>query len=94
MSCLYYYRDFEDNIFKLSQQCCYNVNGSLIIGGSRAGSVDAQPPHDWENHFHYDLDSYISCCKSSSSTPENIQRYYEKRPSDDCSTFRLLDPPG
>ena len=91
---MFLYRDTVNGIFKLSQQCCYNANGELIIGNSRAGSVDTQPPHEWENHFSYDLDPFITCCKGSRSSNNDIRNYYVRRPIETCLTFRQLDPPG
>ena len=85
------HRRSSEDFFVISQECCYNDAGNLIIGGNRAGSVDVQPPHEWENHFIFDLAPFISCCVV---VPQLSKGYYEKRPSDNCSNFISLDPPG
>ena len=81
-------------VFKLSQECCYDRSGSLIVGGCSAGSADAQPPHEWENHFKFDLDPFISCCSGPRASVTGMNHYFQRRPSDNCSTFQPLDPPG
>ena len=67
----------------VSQECCYNRQGNLLVGGPYGGSANAQPSSAWENHLVFDLSPFLSCCVMSSRYYE----YYEKRPSDNCSRY-------
>ena len=82
--CFVLYRDPGDGRHIISQECCYNRQGNLLVGGPYGGSANAQPSSAWENHFVFDLSPFLSCCVIESRYSE----YYEKRPSDNCSRFR------
>ncbi|XP_033128004.1 uncharacterized protein LOC117125583 [Anneissia japonica] len=69
------------------QQCCYGKDGNILVGPPGGGTADRYSPadHFWL-HQAYDVLPYIACCKLSN----NCDKYYKKRPSDDCSDY---DPP-
>ena len=75
--------DAGNGIHIVSQECCYNRQGNLLVGGPFGGSANAQPSSAWENHFVFDLSPFISCCVMNARYTE----YYEKRPSDNCSRY-------
>ena len=75
--------DAGNGIHIVSQECCYNRQGNLLVGGPFGGSANAQPSSAWENHFVFDLSPFISCCVMNARYTE----YYEKRPSDNCSLY-------
>ena len=77
------YRDPGDGIHMVSQECCYNRQGNLLVGGPFGGSANAQPSSAWENHLVFDLSPFLSCCVTNARYSE----YYEKRPSDNCSRY-------
>ena len=72
------------------QQCCYNEEGNLIVGPPNGGSLDrvhieAEIPG--LSHFFHDLVPYWDCCITA---PHNCAKYFEKRPSNDGSSY---EPP-
>ena len=70
-------------------ECCYDDDGSLIIGANAGGSYLLYNPL-----FHYqqnaleDRQPYRYCCEESML----CQQYYQHRPSDDCSNYVNLRP--
>ena len=74
------------------QQCCYNQNGSIVTGPPGGGTVDLVAPVDGEStkrHFEKDELPYFYCCWGIFP---NCDAYYQKRPSDDGSRYRLSVP--
>ena len=76
------------------QQCCYDEDGDIIVGQDSGGTIDYISPRDdfktVVGHFFVDVVPRILCC-----TPVclgNCERYYEFRPSDDCSRTRPQRP--
>ncbi|XP_078360273.1 sushi domain-containing protein 2-like isoform X2 [Oculina patagonica] len=74
------------------QQCCYNEQGNLMVGGQNnvnGGSLDRfhiETGVPVLSHFFHDLVPYLDCCLFS----DNSAKYFEKRPSDDGSNY---EPP-
>ena len=72
------------------QQCCYNSRGDLIVGPPGGGTVDiVSPAVNATQHFLKDVLPFLLCCKAGVFS--NCGKYYESRPSDDCS--RSIPPP-
>lgn len=73
-------------------QCCYRSDGTLIVGPPSGGSVDKVAPtgnglkylSNVFAHFREDVLPYIYCCKGGKP---DCSKYYERRPSDDGSSF-------
>ena len=82
-------------IFGPGQQCCYDSNGDIIPPGKPgAGTADLFAPVDWKSkiaHFFFDVVPYFLCC---TGLFRDCSRYYDKRPSDDCSDWPSRPPPG
>ncbi len=71
------------------QQCCYGEDGNIIVGPPGGGTADRYSPDGVVSttlHFFYDVAPWFACCKLSNQ----CDKYYEHRPSDDCSEY---DPP-
>ncbi|XP_078360277.1 sushi domain-containing protein 2-like isoform X2 [Oculina patagonica] len=74
------------------QQCCYNEQGNLMVSSQNnvnGGSLDRfhiEAGVPVFSHFFHDLVPYLDCCLLS----DNCAKYFEKRPSDDGSTY---EPP-
>ena len=76
-----------NGILNPSQECCYDEYGNLIVDAPFGGSADAQSSHfSWELHYLFDISTYLVCCVGSKS---ECMEYYNKRPSDNRSKFRL-----
>lgn len=78
---------------KSGQQCCYDSDGTLLVGPPAGGTVDLVSPEleiSRLEHFIDDVIPAIACCTGLFS---NCDVYYEKRPSDDGSRFNP-PPPG
>ncbi|CAI8023305.1 Sushi domain-containing protein 2, partial [Geodia barretti] len=75
------------------QQCCYDEDGDIIVGQDSGGTIDFVAPKDFKTtigHFFVDVVPHIFCC-----TPlllSKCEKYYEFRPSDDCSRTRPQRP--
>ncbi|RNA04016.1 sushi domain-containing 2-like [Brachionus plicatilis] len=70
------------------QQCCYDQQGTLLVGPPGGGSLDLHHSLDYEReHVYVDIFPYIRCCILSN----NCDLYYEKRPSDNGE---LWQPPA
>jgi hypothetical protein len=71
------------------QECCYDINGSLIIGAPNGGRQlrhveysNAQSSSSWLDFFNNDISPYIGCCIMS--TEYCNQTFYTRKPSNDC----------
>lgn len=65
-------------------ECCYENDGSLLIGPSSGGSsLLYNPLFFFRNYFQEDRLAYQYCCVDS----QRCDLYYAHRPSDDCSTY-------
>ena len=91
-----------------SQQCCYDNSGQLItgIGG---GSTYRVYPNNWKSllgmylipfivllilcigHLRYDVGPFFLCC---SGLFKACNKYYDRRPNDDCADWPRRPPPG
>ena len=72
-----------------SIECCYDTDGSLIVGANRAGShLLYNPLFDYVKNSQEDRIPYCYCCEES----DLCQLYYKHRPSDDCSNYVNLRP--
>ena len=73
-------------------QCCYDKDGTLIVGPPSGGSVDKTAPtgtginylKNFLLHQAQDVIPYIFCCKGFF---KSCQTYYDRRPSDDGSSY-------
>ena len=77
------------------QQCCYQQNGSLIIGPGSGGTIDSVAPNGLINsvrHFFEDIIPAVFCCNLHTSQV-TCRLYYDNRPSDDGSRYNP-PPPG
>ena len=75
------------------QQCCYNSRGDIITGPPGGGTVDiVSPDVSVTEHFLKDVVPFFLCCKAGVFS--NCGRYYQYRPSDDCSRSVPPPPPG
>ena len=75
------------------QQCCYNSRGDIITGPPGGGTVDiVSPDVSVTEHFLKDVFPFFLCCKAGVFS--NCGRYYQYRPSDDCSRSVPPPPPG
>ena len=80
------------------QQCCYDSNGNIVVGPPGGGTVDAVSPGksaldiNTIKHFYRDVIPFFLCCKAGYFS--HCERYYQHRPSDDCSRSRPRLPPG
>lgn len=80
-------------------QCCYRASGTLIVGPPNGGSVDKVAPtgsgleyiSNVYGHFTEDVLPYIYCC---TGMQRNCTKYYERRPSDDGTSYVDPTPPG
>ncbi len=71
------------------QQCCYDNDGSLVVGNP-GGSVDkVSPVLNMFAHIQEDIIPYTFCCQGEFS---NCNLYYERRPSDNGRNFNPLIP--
>ena len=92
---------YSDSFFSngAGNKCCYRSDGSLIVGSPSGGSVDKIAPTgsrlEWLSnvygHFFEDVVPFIYCCRGSKT---DCGKYYERRPSDDASSFVNVTPPG
>ena len=76
------------------QQCCYDSDGNINVGPPGGGTVDNVAPTNLETtikHGLVDVIPYFFCCKAGFLS--NCAKYYQHRPSDDCSRTRP-PPPG
>lgn len=70
-------------------ECCYDDDGSLIVGASDGGSyLLYNPLFHYLNYTLEDASPYRYCCVDS----ERCQLYYKHRPSDDCSAYDAPNP--
>ena len=59
-------------------ECCYNLDGYLVLGQPGGGSVNkVSPSIDYNKHIMNDLLPYAYCCRGG----RRCETYYEKRPS-------------
>uniref|UniRef100_A0A1X7V5I7 EGF-like domain-containing protein n=1 Tax=Amphimedon queenslandica TaxID=400682 RepID=A0A1X7V5I7_AMPQE len=80
-------------------QCCYRASGTLIVGSPNGGSVDKVAPtgsgldyiSNVYGHFTEDVLPYIYCC---TGMKRNCTKYYERRTSDDGTSYVDPTPPG
>ncbi|XP_071833211.1 sushi domain-containing protein 2-like [Apostichopus japonicus] len=84
-----YGRNAEDS--QAGQQCCYgNNNGQLLRGPPGGGTADAYAPdRSASKHIKYDVLPWIACCYRREKTNDCL-KYYQFRPSDDCTRY---EPP-
>ena len=60
------------------QECCYNIDGNLVVGAPGGGSADARSPQsDFNGHLRMDLAPYLLCCTGGSP---NCAEYFSARP--------------
>ena len=91
--CMFYDTGLFLNRTTSGQQCCYDETGDIIVGQDSGGTIDFIAPRDTKTtigHFFVDVLPHLFCC-----TPvllANCERYYEFRPSDDCSRTRPQRP--
>lgn len=72
-----------------SIECCYDSDGSLIVGANDGGShLLYNPLFRHVQNFQEDRLPYRHCCEESNL----CQLYYKYRPSDDCSNYVNLRP--
>ena len=70
-------------------QCCYNLDGNLVLGQPGGGSVDkVSPTIDYNMHTMDDLLPYSFCCRGG----RRCDIYYEKRPSAVGTVYELPVP--
>ena len=70
-------------------ECCYDDDGSLIVGANDGGSyLLYNPLFYFLDHVQEDSFPYRYCCVES----KRCQVYYEHRPSDDCNGYVPLRP--
>lgn len=77
------------------QECCYNVNGNLLVGIPFGGTVDLAPYRLLGNpwlHYVSDLRPEIYCCHVRGVALSTCQQYYEVRPSDSCIRYQPEPP--
>ena len=75
------------------QQCCYDSGGDIIVGPPGGGTFDlVSPDVSFTEHFLQDVLPFWLCCKAGFFS--NCGRYYQSRPSDDCSRYVPPPPPG
>uniref|UniRef100_A0A1X7ULL6 Deleted in malignant brain tumors 1 protein n=1 Tax=Amphimedon queenslandica TaxID=400682 RepID=A0A1X7ULL6_AMPQE len=77
------FRERSIGSYSSSQQCCYDDRGRLLtgIGGGRMYRVY---PNDWVSiigHLRFDVTPFYLCC---SGFFKACNRYYTKRPNDNC----------
>ena len=80
--------------FGPGQQCCFDSSGDIIVGPPGGGTADLVAPTNWKTnltHLRDDVVPYFLCCKGRF---RDCSRYYDKRPSDDCSDYPERPPPG
>ena len=83
------YRDFGPG-----QQCCFDSNGDIIVGPPGGGTADLVAPTNWKTtivHTLVDVVPFVLCC---TGLFKDCSRYYNKRPSDNCSDWPRRPPPG
>ena len=86
--------NFFDRDFGPGQQCCYGSSGDIIVGPPGGGTADLVAPTNWKTtiaHILVDVVPFVLCC---TGLFKNCNRYYNKRPSDDCSDWPRRPPPG
>ena len=72
------------------QECCYDVDGNLVIGPPGGGSADVMSPRvDYNGHVLMDLAPYVLCCTGNAA---NCEVYYSERPSGEEDNYRLPIP--
>ena len=65
-------------------ECCYDIDGSLLVGPNAGGSyLLYNPLFSFHNYFQQDRQPYQYCCSDS----ERCDLYYTHRPSDDCANY-------
>lgn len=70
-------------------ECCYDSNGSLIVGSRYGGSYfQYNPLFYYQLHFLKDHLPHKHCCIES----KLCQIYYKHRPSNDCHNYRPPKP--
>ena len=73
------------------QECCYNIEGNLVIGAPGGGSADAMSPRsNFNGHLRMDLAPYLLCC--TGETPD-CARYFSARPGGNEMGY-ILPIPG
>ena len=72
------------------QECCYDLRftsfGSLIVGPGNGGHQRLRALNPSSLGFISDDDAYKACCVES----DQCEMFYEKRPSDFCTSYRPL----
>ena len=87
------YQSFRSLTGGSGQQCCYDHSGNIIVGPPGGGTVDQVSPNvSTTKHFFRDVLPFFLCCKAGLFS--NCRRYYQSRPSDDCSRFVPPSLPG
>lgn len=72
-----------------SVECCYDNDGSLIVGANEGGSYMLYNPlFRYRQNFQEDRLPHRQCCEES----KLCHVYYQHRPSDDCSNYTILRP--
>lgn len=77
---------------KSRQQCCYNINGSLITGlggGHQLWNVPDNEPTAlaFAKEFTDNIAPFIGRCVISLT---NCDSFFERRPSSDCSGYQVM----
>ena len=68
-------------------ECCYDTDGSLLVGPNAGGSyLLYNPLFRFNSYFREDRLPYQRCCENS----DRCDLFYTYRPSDDCSNY---EPP-
>ena len=70
-------------------ECCYDTDGSLIVGANDGGSYLLHNPlFRYQQNVLEDRAPYRYCCEQSTL----CQLYYKHRPSDDCRNYVNFRP--
>ena len=65
-------------------ECCYDDEGSLLVGPSAGGSyLLYNPLFRFQDHFLNDRRPYQHCCENS----DRCNLFFTHRPSDNCSNY-------
>lgn len=79
------YRSTTGTAMGSGQQCCYRKDGSLNFGPPGGGTADRySPTAEFWLHQWYDVAPWLACCKLAEN---GCNKYYSRRPSDDCSDY-------
>ena len=77
---------------KMGQRCCYYKDferqGALITGFPKGGTIDRYHQLQYpEDHSEHDVPGFQFCCLRARNFRVSCQKYYARRPSEDCEAY-------